>query len=179
MSLPVFKYHPDPLKSGSVAASDEACRCCGQARGYVYTGPVYSAEDLGEALCPWCIADGSAAEKLDAEFVDAACFPDDTPEAALEEITRRTPGYSAWQGEQWPACCGDAAAFLQPAGIEEIRRDYRELEGALMGHIVYELEISGGAATRLLGSLNRDKGPTVYLFRCLACAQYHFHIDQP
>jgi len=60
MELPVFKYHRDPLQSGSVAKSPESCRCCGKQRGYIYQGPAYSEEELEKALCPWCIADGSA-----------------------------------------------------------------------------------------------------------------------
>ncbi len=33
MSLPTFKYHPDPLATGSVIESNVECVCCGQARG--------------------------------------------------------------------------------------------------------------------------------------------------
>ncbi|REJ66450.1 MAG: hypothetical protein DWQ31_14945 [Planctomycetota bacterium] len=33
MALPVFKYHPDPLDTGAIAASDAICACCGQSRG--------------------------------------------------------------------------------------------------------------------------------------------------
>jgi len=39
MDLPTFRYHPDPLASGSIAASDAACACCNQHRGFIYTGP--------------------------------------------------------------------------------------------------------------------------------------------
>ncbi|MCU9953286.1 CbrC family protein [Burkholderia pyrrocinia] len=34
MSLPAFRYHPDPLATGSVIRSDARCMCCGDARGY-------------------------------------------------------------------------------------------------------------------------------------------------
>jgi uncharacterized protein CbrC (UPF0167 family) len=44
--LPSFRYHPDPIGTGSIAESGEACRCCHQARGYMYTGPVYAEEEL-------------------------------------------------------------------------------------------------------------------------------------
>jgi len=179
MILPAFRYHPDPLRSGSIVESGADCRCCRQGRGYIYTGPVYSEEDLEDAICPWCIADGSAHRMFDASFVDTEAFSEDTPESAMDEISLRTPGYYAWQGEQWPTCCGDATAFVTPAGIEEIRKHYGELEGSLLSHIIYELRISGGAATHMLGSLNRDMGPTAYLFRCLRCERYHFCVDQP
>ena len=177
MTLPTFRYHPDPVKSGSVVASDKSCRVCGESRGYIYIGPIYSEEDLDEEICPWCIADGSAHDEFDATFVDDSAFSDDVPFAAAEEITERTPGFNAWQTEQWPGCCGDATAFLQPSGIKELRQE-QELEGIAMGHIVHEMEISGGAAMRLLESLDRDKGPTAYLFQCLKCHRHHLYIDQ-
>jgi uncharacterized protein CbrC (UPF0167 family) len=177
--LPAFRYHPDPIGSGSIVASTATCRCCGQSRGYIYAGQPYATETLEDCLCPWCISDGSAHKKYDAAFVDSEAFPERTPEEAIDEITERTPGFSSWQSEQWPLCCGDATAFLTPAGIKEIRDKYREAEGTILNHIIYDMEISGGAATRLLGSLDRDAGPTAYLFRCLHCEQIHCYIDQP
>ena len=178
MNLPAFRYHPDPLGSGSIVESQEKCRCCNQKRGYICEAPVYAEEDLDGKLCPWCIADGAAFEKFDALFVDSEAFADGIPEAAMDEISQRTPGFSSWQTEQWPACCDDATAFLAPAGIKEVRENYRDVESGLLSHIIYEMKISGGAATRMLQSLNRDSGPTAYLFRCLHCEQYHFYIDQ-
>ena len=176
--LPQFRYHPDPLRSGSVVASPGACRCCGERRGYVYAGPAYGESDLDHALCPWCIADGAAHRAFDVTFVDSEAFGDDVPRPAVEEISQRTPGYHAWQGEQWPSCCGDAAAFVTPAGIEDIRERFRAQEGAVLAHIVHEMGSSGGAARRLLEALRRDASPTAYLFRCLRCESYRVHIDQ-
>jgi uncharacterized protein CbrC (UPF0167 family) len=177
--LPKFRYHPDPIASGSVEESDRQCRACGERRGYIYAGPVYSEEALEDSICPWCIADGSAAEKFEASYVDSEAFADGTPEAAMEEISLRTPGYNSWQSEHWPMCCGDATVFVTPAGIAEIRASYRQLEGFVLNHIIYNMSISGGAAKRLLDSLERDRGPTVYLFQCLQCETFHYHIDGP
>ena len=177
LPLPVFRYHPDPLRTGSIVASTAKCRCCRKKRGYIYSASVYAEDDLEDALCPWCIADGSAAAKFEATFVDSEAFPEGTPETVIAEICERTPGYSAWQSEQWPVCCNDGTAFLGPAGIDDIRAKYREYEGAVLSHIIYEMKISGGAATRLLASLRRDAGPTAYLFRCSHCERIHFHID--
>lgn len=179
MTLPAFRYHPDPVASGSVAVSDAECRRCLQRRGYIYTGPVYSETPLDDALCPWCIADGSAHREFDATFVDSEAFPLDTPASAATEISERTPGYDTWQSEEWPVCCSDSTAFLAPAGIAEIRKSWRDLEAGILSHIIYNMSISGGAATRLLQSLDRGRGPTAYLFRCLACEEYHFYIDRP
>jgi uncharacterized protein CbrC (UPF0167 family) len=111
--LPEFPYHPDPVATGSVEASDATCRSCGRARGFIYAGPVYAVEELVEALCPWCIADGSAAEEFDAEFTDVGVnAPDDVPADVIETIARRTPGFEGWQQERWLYHCGDGAAFL-------------------------------------------------------------------
>jgi uncharacterized protein CbrC (UPF0167 family) len=176
-TLPRFRYHPDPLDTGSVVASDATCAVCGTPRGFIYAGPVYADGDLADAICPWCIADGSASKTLGATFVDCEAFADGTPDVAMTEISDRTPGYAAWQSEVWPSCCGDGTAFLGPYGIAEIRERYPELEGFVLSHIIYDLGISGGAATRMLQSLRRDASPTAYLFRCLHCGQPRVHVD--
>jgi hypothetical protein len=177
MTLPSFRYHPDPLASGSIVASDKKCRCCKKARGYIYVGPVYAEDDLEDAICPWCIADGSANKKFDATFFDAEAVADEVPDAAMDEICERTPGYIAWQEGHWPACCGDAVRFVTPAGYAELNAQLREWQGSVLNHIIYNMEISGGAATRLLQSLHRDKGPTAYLFTCLTCGRHQVHVD--
>jgi hypothetical protein len=43
--------------------------------------------------------------------------------------------------EQWLTCCGDVAAFLEPAGRAEISVQYPQIEGALMMYVLHELEI--------------------------------------
>src|SRR5688572_17080932 len=120
-ALPTFKYHPDPITSGSVKESPEQCPCCKQSRGYLYDGPIYG-EKSPEVVCPWCIADGKAHKKYKAEFVDYEGFAEEIPEAAQDEIAFRTPGYASWQTEHWPACCNDATAYLRPVGIADIRK---------------------------------------------------------
>jgi uncharacterized protein len=177
MDIPQFRYHPDPIRSGTIIKSDIECQCCGKRRGYIYAGPVYAEHDLENAICPWCIAVGKAHKKFNAEFVDAEAFPEGTPAATIQKITQQTPGYSAWQSEQWPICCGDATAFLRPTGIQEIRKECYEVEGHVMTYVVQELHISGGAANRVVESLSKDGQPTLYLFQCLHCQRYRFHID--
>jgi len=177
MDLPIFRYHPDPIASGSIVGSDAPCACCGKRRGYIYAGSPYCEDDLEDALCPWCIADGSAHEKFDASFTDPAGFPDGIAQDVVDEVAYRTPGFSSWQQERWLTCCGDAAAFVEPAGYAEIAARHPQLEGALMMYIVHELEISGGAATRFLHALDRDHGPTAYVFACRHCDARPIYID--
>jgi uncharacterized protein CbrC (UPF0167 family) len=175
--LPAFRYHPDPLDTGSIRPFDARCVVCKRRRGFIYTGPVYTEDDAANAICPWCIADGSAHRTLGATFVHNQAFPAETPDEVIDTIVERTPGYSAWQAEEWPSCCGDAAAFIGPLGIAEIRAKYRHLESFLMSQIVHGLGISGGAATRFLESLRRDASPTAYLFKCLHCDEPQVHVD--
>ena len=118
-----------------------------------------------------------SSQKFAAIFVDSEAFDEEAPAAAIDEIVERTPGFNTWQSERWPSCCGDAAAFVAPVGIDELRSE-QGLESVALNYIVYEMEISGGAATRLLNSLRRDAEPTGYLFRCLHCHRYLFHMDQ-
>jgi uncharacterized protein CbrC (UPF0167 family) len=120
MDLPKFRYHPDPLGTGFVVQSEAVCPSCERERGYAYSGPVYAVEEV-EELCPWCIADGSAAEKFEAEFTDVGWgVPDDVPMDVLDEVSLRTPGFTGWQQEHWLYHCGDAAAFLGVVGRLEL-----------------------------------------------------------
>lgn len=179
MNLPTFRYHPDPLKTGSIEASDRKCVCCGQARGYIYTGPVYAAEDLDDALCPWCIADGSAHEKFEADFVDADGIGgygdwDDVPEEVIEEVATRTPGFSGLQQERWWTHCGDAAEFLGPVGQAEAIAAGKDFLEAIREDAAIEDDDDW---SDYLESLNRDHGPTAYLFRCRHCGKLGGYSD--
>jgi uncharacterized protein CbrC (UPF0167 family) len=69
MDFPTFKYHPNPVETGSIEASPEVCECCNIARGYIATGIIYAKDDI-DNICPWCIFDGSASEKFNGTFVD-------------------------------------------------------------------------------------------------------------
>lgn len=92
-ALPRFPYHPDPVGTGSVTTSDAPCACCGQERGWVYTGPVHAADAPDSGICPYCIAFGKAAERYDATFTDA--IEGDVPKDVVTAILRHTPGFLA------------------------------------------------------------------------------------
>lgn len=173
MSLPRFTYHPDPLATGSIIASPTVCVSCHQARGYVYTGPVYAEEEYDAQICPWCIADGSASARLDASFTDDEGIGgggewDDVPEAVVEEVARRTPGFSAWQQEQWWTHCGDAGQFIGRAGQGELQ--------ALGAGAIAAIQDSAGLDDgpqwdHFFGALRKDGSPTAYMFRCRHCGE--------
>jgi uncharacterized protein len=178
-ALPVFKYHPDPIATGSIVVENETqCAVCGKARGYVYTGPVYTQleDDFDNCLCPWCIADGSAAKTLAAEFTDGGTM-EDASRAAVEEVTRRTPGFTAWQQEQWLCCCGDAAAFLGPMGAADLRKLPPAIQ-AVKRHLRDDWDLEGEELQEIFDALTKDDMPTAYVFRCLHCARYLAYVDQ-
>ena len=145
-------------------------------RGYVYIGPVYAIEKLREELCPWCIADGSAAAKFDAEFTDVGVgVPDDVPAEVVEHVARRTPGFSGWQQEQWLYHCGDGAAFLGVVGREELDPFPEALEDLRGDH-----DGSGWTAAEVedyLSALDKDGQPRAYLFRCRHCGRHLAYSD--
>jgi uncharacterized protein CbrC (UPF0167 family) len=169
-AFPNFRYHPDPIATGSVEPSEASCICCGQHRGFIYVGPVYSEAELNEALCPWCIDDGSAARTFDAAFTDRAGVGDygrweRVSDSTLDEVSMRTPGFNGWQQERWLTCCGDAAVFLGPAG----RADLESFGVEVIRAIQRECGLDGDDWAHYFGALDRDGSPTAYLFRCPTC----------
>jgi len=179
MELPAFKYHPEPLKTGSISASDAECACCGERRGYVYNGPVYAKGELDSQLCPWCIGDGAAHEKFEADFTDTSgigsygAWTSVAPDI-IREVAQRTPGFSGWQQERWWTHCGDAAEFLGQAGAREVI----DAGPALIKRLREDLGWPrGGAFDAYIGSLRKEDGPTAYLFRCRHCGQFGGYSD--
>jgi uncharacterized protein len=173
--VPTFRYHPDPVGTGEVITSDAPCRCCGRHRGFVYTGPVYSEDQVVEELCLWCIAEGSAATLFEAEFTDVANAPDDVPQPVLTEVLTRTPGFSGWQQERWMFHCSDAAAYLGKVGYEELLVAPEALEMVL--HENDELGWTPEQSQNYARSLRPDGDATGYLFRCLHCGTHLAYTD--
>ena len=168
--LPSFRYHPDPIATGSVERSPTSCVCCERARGFIYVGPVFAEEELSDELCPWCIADGSAAAKFDAVFTDPAGVGDygtwsSVPPAVTAEISTRTPGFSGWQQERWFTCCHDAALFLGRAGRDELKA----LGDDAVAAIQRECGLEGDDWHDYLEALDNQGSPTAYVFRCARC----------
>ncbi len=150
MPLPVFRYHPDPVSTEMVTETARACSCCHEARGVVYVGPVHAADELTGRLCPWCIADGSAARTFGAEFTDVGVgVPPGVPAEVLDELATRTVGFAGWQQEHWMYHCDDAAAFLG-------------LASDASGGVLAVADVS-----------------TTYLFRCLHCPAELSYSDAP
>jgi uncharacterized protein len=178
--LPAFRYHPDPLDTGSIKAdADIPCLSCNRLRGYIYTGSVWTEKNfiLEDRLCPWCIADGSAAKRFAATFNYTGTL-DGISAAAREEIETRTPGFIAWQQEIWLGCCGDGAAFLGLAGAQELREKFPGALDSVKRVLRDEFDLSGAGLKEFLDSLSIESDPSAYIFRCLHCQKYLSYVDQ-
>jgi hypothetical protein len=174
--LPSFRYHPDPIASGSVVESTTLCRCCQRVRGFVYVGPVFAHDEIVDDLCPWCIADRSAAAAFGAQFTDVDWgVPDDVPAELVAEVAERTPGFTGWQQEHWLYHCGAPAAFLGRVGFEELSRLPDALD--MVTHENDGYGWSPDQSAEHVRSLHPDGDATAYLFRCLACGTHLAYTD--
>ena len=171
--LPLFTYHPDPVASGVIAESEATCPCCHRARGYAYVLGPYGPGDH-ENICPWCIADGSAATKLEATFVDASPLARaGVPAEVVTEIEQRTPGFVSWQQEHWLSCCNDACEFHGDAPVAELR-------GLDAGGLQCLSEDSGFSVEDLPEIIQHYKprgSPAFYKFICRHCDTHRYSGD--
>ena len=147
----------------------------------MYTGPIYGEADLADgSICPWCIANGAAHLKFEAEFTDFSGVGgwgawDEVPLAVREEVAYRTPGFSGWQQERWWTHCSDAAAFIGLAGRQEM--------DAFGLQLVEDLRLDSGLEAGdwqiYYQALDKQRAPTAYLFRCLHCGRVGGYSDCP
>jgi len=173
VELPEFKYHPNPIATGAIKTSDEACECCGRERGYIYTSTLYAEEEI-EFICPWCIADGSAANKFD------GLFSDDYPlqnaklsEEIISEVCERNPGYNSWQQEEWQSHCGDACEFHGDTEKEELLA----LSGEVLELFLSKEMIKPDVWVNLLENYEKGGSPAVYKFKCRKCSETIYTMD--
>lgn len=158
--LPSFRYHPDPVATGSIQHSGGGCPSCGEVTGWAYATTPYGMGEQPEGLCPWCIASGAAADRFGSQFCDQ--IVGDVPEEVAEELRLRTPGFVSWQGERWLAHCGDACAYLGPVGWDRLV-DLPDARDAL---------IRDGWPPDVLPLIRVDGDLSGYLFVCLTCGTY-------
>ena len=169
-SLPHFIYHPDPLATGAfVEGEAKVCPSCGKESNVYYALIPYSIEDI-EYLCPMCIANGLAAEKFDAEFVQDAEWSGQTNPEKDKLLFCQTPGYSSWQGENWLSCCQDYCAYLGTVGTRELR------DMGIAEQVLADYE-ERGEYQDIEEYLVKDGPICGYLFRCLHCQKYQIWVD--
>jgi uncharacterized protein len=165
--LPLFKYHPEPIKTGMIIRKHAVCDVCSKEVDFMYDGPFYSKEEVAH-ICPGCIKDGSAASKFEGEFQDAASCDEVESDASLDELIHRTPGYTGWQQEHWVAHCGDFCAYVGRVGWDDIKDSVDELED--------DIDASGFSREDV-ESMDADGSIIGYLFTCIKCGKKRIQID--
>jgi len=172
-SLPVFRYHPDPLATGVIVPSPGICPVCNEESGFKYVGPFYSEQEV-EGICPWCISSGEAAEKYDLTFVDEDEVEEVSDDALKDELTKRTPGYFFPQEDMWPVHCGDYCVLLGKVTWEDVASKLPVLQTELE-EIRDRLEITDEI---LREDLRRENSPLwATLFKCKECDNYRLIAD--
>lgn len=177
---------PDTVVAGSFIKSDAVCICRNIVRSYVYGRMPYCPGDHSEKICPWCIADGSAARFLDCEFVAIEGINgdgkdwDDVSDEIKEEISKRTPGFPILQGDQWYTHCGDAAVFLgyihKDGLIDRGQKVTREFIECLDKETYEEFLEWGGI--ELLDMIEGECGEAQgYFFKCIHCGKHGGFVD--
>jgi uncharacterized protein len=179
-TLPQFEFFPDPLREGVFELSDEVCAACGRAREWMYTGPIYGKGDNEAAVCPWCIADGTASRVLGSFFNDATVYashgaPSLVPQEELDLVEQRTPGYTTWQGNQWLACCNRVCTYLGEADADDLRGRWAEAVPSALETVSWPEADKADFVDRV----RKGGGPCVYVFRCQVCGRLKGYWDGP
>ncbi|HIW05898.1 MAG TPA: CbrC family protein [Candidatus Ignatzschineria merdigallinarum] len=176
MNYPYFKYHPNAYLLDLFVEKEGICSICNEARSLKYEASFYSVEKP-DYICPFCIADGGAAQKYDGEFNDycgiegVSADPNDPsptiPQEMLLDICKRTPSYISWQQEAWLTHCNEPCAFIDYANRETIA-PFRE-------EVISELDSS--LSEEVLEYISKDGDCVGYLFQCVQCGKHKLHVD--
>jgi uncharacterized protein len=173
-SLPFFKYHPNPIETENIVLSNEVCLCCNQKRGYIYKSSIYTAQDLEGSVCPWCIADGIAAEKFEADFSDDyPLLRNNIPFEIVAEVTKRTPGFISWQQEVWLSHCGDACEFHGDLPKQEAKN----MSEKVIEKFALDNELNIEDAKDIVKYYEKGGNPAIYKFVCRHCGEVLLHTD--
>jgi uncharacterized protein CbrC (UPF0167 family) len=173
---PTFFYNPNAYALGIIEQQAITCECCGKARAFRYAGNLYAEADV-EQLCPWCIAEGSAAKKYEGSFVSdfeglnpgPAGLGPSMSEASMEQVSGYTPGYASWQGDVWLGHCGEACIFLGYVGSKELAPVWEEVRADAIA--------SGWGEENIRDRMHQDGDMTGYLFQCQKCGKHRLHVD--
>ncbi|MFJ2505036.1 CbrC family protein [Microbacterium sp. NPDC087592] len=178
--LPKFRFHPNAYDLGAFESVVGRCDACRSDRTLRYTGSFYAVDEV-EYICPWCVADGTAARLFDGEFSDYAGIEGIPPEpgspATVDldeaiEVCTRTPSYPSWQQEQWPSHCGRPCAFMGDIGASDLPRYQDEPD--------FAADVDGGLGwdpPLLRTHLTAGGDLAGYLFQCLSCGAHRLHVD--
>ena len=170
--LPFFKYHPNPIETGSIKVSQDDCICCNEKRGFIYQSSIYTKLNLSGSVCPWCIADGRAAEKFEAVFSDDyPLFENKIPDEIISEVVERTPGFNTWQQEVWLSHCKDACEFHGDVSEQEIKN----IDEETFQRFRFESEMKEEDLRGIIE--NYPYSVCIYKFVCRHCGEVKYQLD--
>jgi uncharacterized protein len=177
MDYPHFKYHPNAYKLNLFEKEDGICSICNEQRDLKYVCSFYSVDEP-DYICPWCIANGAAAQKYNGEYNDYASvegvsanpnIPSTIDAQCLDEICMRTPSYHSWQQEVWLIHCNEPCKFIGYANSEMLQPIWDEVKA--------DIEDNGYPMELIQHHLTIDGDLAGYLFQCLHCKQHRLHLD--
>jgi uncharacterized protein CbrC (UPF0167 family) len=172
--LPIFRYHPSPISTGSIKSGSVTCDCCGQVRQFEYVASFYTRHTPKVRLCPWCIASGEAARKYKGRFSDDYSLRNaGIAEDIIREVCERTPGYNSWQQETWQSHCGDACEFHGDAELA----DLRALRNGDLTDLLHRNLMKEHQWQSLLATYRKGGNPAVYKFVCRQCRVPMYSVD--
>jgi uncharacterized protein CbrC (UPF0167 family) len=180
-TLPTFPLFRDPVGEGVIERGDQECAACRRKRGWVYIGPGFEgAGAVGKRVCPWCIADGTAASKLRYRFnegIEATYVPPARRSAWLAELAlveERTPGFHTQQGNHWMACCGRACVYLGAAGKGDLEEGGKWAAAAASVLEFVDDEEYRANVLQDVGGISVG----AYVFECVVCKRLRGYWDQ-
>ncbi len=167
--LPKFRFHTDPPAPTAILPSPLRCAACGETRGYS-VNKNYGINSY-DCICPWCIADGTAAKKLD------ACFVQDTDQpvspALWDELNLRNPGYISWQGENWLVHCDMPCVFHGDLPAGEVKLLPAEAEAKFLEENTWLEDWEDVKESYA----NEQSHVALYKFVCGTCGLWRIGID--
>ena len=150
------------------------CIACGDARGFMYTGPVYAVEEFVDEFCPWCIADGSAAAQFDAAFTDIDCnVPDDVP---AERARRHRPPHARLR-QRGSRTIGSTTAATAPCSSAAPAAPSSSRTRTRSSRCGRRSPAGDAQVEQHLAAMDKDGEPTAYLFRCRHCGTHLAYAD--
>lgn len=173
--FPTFPLFADPVAEQSFKRSRKKCDCCAKSRGWIYTCSMYGPGDNDHTLCPWCIADGSAARKFKVSFQQATIFPiaKGSPKLSRSDadlVEHRTPGFVTWQDHGWFICCGRACIYIGEASSKDLAGKWASAVPSMFKGPGLK-EWSEQDKANLVKSIRRRGSPAAYIFKCQVCSK--------
>lgn len=173
----IFKYHPDPIKTGNAIIKDFQCSCCNKNKTELYTGSIYTTlESENLEICLDCIANGEAARKYEACFTESDTDLQNISAELINELEYRTPGYISWQGNYWLSHCNDICEFHGDFSKE----DLNQLPQETLNEIKNYMNCTDVELAELVRCYNPRKGdmnPALYKFKCRHCDKIRIYCD--